>query len=151
MSTLTCEKTTCWRLNQTKIEIQHWGENKVCDVKWMDKCKQSTITRPLAQTRVNVNFGCWENEIIFQDRLKECVVIDVHQRCISTSGVNNYQTLKRRVHFFNCKNKIISSYMKACLQEVWAPLNLKKIFLQNGFIKNAKPNTQIWSHQSPIP
>jgi len=34
---------------------------------------------------------------------------------------------------------------------VGPPLNLRNIFLQNGFIENTKPKAQIWSHQSPIP
>jgi len=31
------------------------------------------------------------------------------------------------------------------------PFQLEKILLQNESIKNTKPKTQIWNHQSPIP
>jgi len=40
---------------------------------------QSTIALPpcpLAQTRTNINSGCWENGIILQDRPKGCVMVD---------------------------------------------------------------------------
>jgi hypothetical protein len=33
--------------------------------------------------------------------------------------------------------------------QVWAPLNLRNILLQNEFVKNTKPIAQIQSHQNP--
>jgi hypothetical protein len=34
---------------------------------------------------------------------------------------------------------------------VWASFNLRNILLQNGFIENMKPITQIWNHHKPTP
>jgi hypothetical protein len=75
--------------------------------------------------------------------------MDLHQRCMQTSGVGNYQIFKRKVHLFKCGRKAISNYMKSRLKEVWASLNLINIFFQNGFIENAKPGKQMRSKKKP--
>jgi hypothetical protein len=38
VSTLTCEKTKCQRLNQTEAKMQRENENKMCDAKQTDRC-----------------------------------------------------------------------------------------------------------------
>jgi hypothetical protein len=37
MSTFKHEKTKCGGLSLTKTKMQHWGENKMCDAKWIDR------------------------------------------------------------------------------------------------------------------
>jgi len=41
VSTLTCEKIKCRKLNQTKTKMQCWGESKMCDVKWTYDSKEA--------------------------------------------------------------------------------------------------------------
>jgi hypothetical protein len=61
--------------------------------------------------------------------------MDVHKKCLQTWGTNNYQTLKRKVHLFGYGRKVISSCTKTWSKEMWAPLKLRNILFQNGFIK----------------
>ncbi len=119
MSTLTHEKTRCRRLNQTKMKMQCWGENKVCNVEQMiDGLTINHSLAPFVQTKVNVGTGYWGNGVIFQDGFKRCVVMDVHQRSLQTWGIGNCQTFKIKVNFFNYEKKAILSYMKVWLKEV---------------------------------
>jgi len=41
------------------------------------------------------------NGVILQNRPMECVVMDVHKKCLYTWGANNYQTLKRNLNISN--------------------------------------------------
>jgi hypothetical protein len=47
------------------------------------------------------------NGIILQNRLKGCVMMDVHKKCLQTWGVGNYQTFKKKVYLSSCKRKDI--------------------------------------------
>ncbi len=136
--------------NQDKNATLRWKYSVRCGTMniWFNN---QTSPHPLTWTRANVGFGCWGNGVIFQNKPKGCVMIDVHKRCLQTWGDNNYQTLKRKMHIFNYGRKVIMNCKNAWLKEVWAPLDLKNILLQNGSIENMKPRTQIWSHQNPTP
>jgi hypothetical protein len=137
----------------------HWKEILTQCLKKI-KCKKTRINdlsivyrgkNKHSQIRANAGSRCWKNGFILRGRLKQCVVMDVHQRCLQTWGIDNCQTFKRRVHLCSYGKKAILSYMKAWLKEVWAPLNLWNILFQNESIENTKSGTQIWNHQSPTP
>jgi hypothetical protein len=59
VSTFTSEKIKCRGLNQIETKMQHEGENKVCDMKQMNRWLTTNHSpTPLAQTKTNVGFGC---------------------------------------------------------------------------------------------
>jgi hypothetical protein len=50
--------------------------------KRLDALTTNHSLAPLLEQKQNMNSGCGRNGIIFQDKLKGCVMVEVHQRCM---------------------------------------------------------------------